>query len=127
MSQPVQPPFQSSSKPPVVQLPTWVNVVLVLILLVSCGGANDDDTYVDNGSIANQVVNQLQSQNGWGTPDGPASAAEVEDLCRLLGAVAAKEQVPLTVMDPDQQTRCREVAGEAATTPTSTTTATTTP
>lgn len=126
MSQPSQQQVQPPSKPPIVRMPTWVNVVLVLILFASCSAANDDDQYVDNGGIANQVVNQLQSQNGWGTPEGPASAAEVEDLCRLLGAVAAKQKVPLTVMNQDQQTRCREVAQEAAT-PTPTPTATSTP
>ena len=121
MSQPIQQPVQPPPRPPVVQLPTWVNVVLVLILLASCGAANDSDPYVDTGGIANQVVNDLQSQSGWGTPAGPASSAEVEDLCRLLGAVAAKEKVPLTVMDQDELTRCHEVAQEAAT-PTPTTT-----
>ena len=126
MSQPSQQQVQPPSKPPIVRLSTWVNVVLVLILFASCSAANDDDQYVDNGGIANQVVNQLQLQNGWGTPEGPASAAEVEDLCRLLGAVAAKQKVPLTVMNQDQQTRCREVAQEAAT-PTPTPTATSTP
>ncbi|KRF28880.1 hypothetical protein [Phycicoccus sp. Soil802] len=126
MSQPSQQQVQPRSKPPVVRLPTWVNVVLVLILFAACSAANDDDQYVDNGGIASQVVNQLQSQNGWGTPEGPASAAEVEDLCRLLGAVAAKQKVPLTVMNQDQQTRCREVAQEAGT-PTPTPTATSTP
>ena len=66
---------------------------------------------------ANQVVDQLQSQSGSGTLGAPASAAEVEDLCRLLGAVAAKQKVPLTVMDPDQSTRCHEVAQEATAKP----------
>jgi hypothetical protein len=114
--QPAQPPVQPTSKPPIVRLPTWVNVVLVLILFASCSAANDDGPYVDGGSVANEVVNRLQSQDGSG-PGGPASAAEVEDLCRLLGAVAAKQKVPLTVMNPDQLTRCREVAQEAATAP----------
>ena len=115
MSQPAHQPSQPSSKPPVVQLPTWVNVVLVLTLIASCGAANDDSPSVDSGRIANQVVDQLQSQGGWGAPDGPASTAEVEDLCRLLGALAAKEGVPLTMMSQDERTRCREVAQEAAT------------
>src|SRR5689334_2366037 len=44
-----------------------------------------------------------------------ADAAEVEDLCRLLGAVAGKQKVPLTVMSSEQMTRCHEVAQEAAT------------
>ena len=117
MSQPFHVAAQPEPpKPPVVRLPTWVNVVLVLILLASCG-ANSNDTSSDpnESQIANGVVNQLQSQNGWGTPSGPASSAEVEDMCRLLGAVAAKQGVPLTVMDADELTRCHEVAQEGAT------------
>ena len=46
-----------------VTLPTWVNVVLVLILLVSCGAANDSTpTPPDAGEVASQVVQQLQSE-----------------------------------------------------------------
>jgi hypothetical protein len=71
------------------RLPTWVNVVLVLILLASCGGASRND--VDSGSVATQVVQQLQSDqtdNG-----GVASRDDVTQLCRLLAAVAAKQGV----------------------------------
>lgn len=124
MSQPMQQPYHVPQQPPqqsVVRLPTWVNVVLILILLASCGAANDSDPYVNSGQIADQVVTRLQSQVGVGSPDGLASSAEVEDLCRLLGAVAAKEKVPLTVMSQGQQTRCHEVAQEAATPPPTTT------
>lgn len=113
MSQPVQ----DSPKQPIVRLQTWVNVVLVLILFASCSGHTNTVNAPDESSIANQVVNQLQTQNGGGTQSGPASAPEVEDLCRLLGAVAAKQGVPLTVMNPDEQTRCHEVAQEAVAKP----------
>ena len=117
MSQPFHVAAQPDPpKPPIVRLPTWVNVVLVLILLVSCGANNDDNrSYPDESQIANGVVTQLQAQNGWGTPSGPASSAEVEDMCRLLGAVAAKQGVPLTVMNAEESTRCHEVAQEAST------------
>jgi len=113
MSQPIQQPVQPPTRP-VVQLPTWVKVVLVLILLVSCGGASDRDD-VSESQIADNVVQQLQQDSGSGMSAGPASAAEVEDLCRLVGAVAAKQKVPLTVMDQNEVTRCHEVAQEAAT------------
>jgi len=113
MSQPIQQPVQPPRRP-VVQLPTWVNVVLVLILLASCGGASDRDD-VNESQIADSVVNRLQQDTGSGMSTGPASAAEIEDLCRLLGAVAAKQKVPLTVMDQTELTRCHEVAQEAAT------------
>ena len=91
--------------PPTVRLPMWVNVVLVLILFASCEGASD----------ANGVVSWPQGGSIVDSTGGAASPAEVEDLCRLLGAVAAKQGVPLTVMSSDQQTRCHEVAQEAAT------------
>jgi len=113
MSQPVQHPPQQ----PVVRLQTWVNVVLVLILFASCSANNTTVSAPDESGIASQVVNQLQTQNGWGTPSGPASASEVEDLWRLLGAVAAKQGVPLTVMNPDEQTKCHEAAQEAVAKP----------
>jgi hypothetical protein len=115
MSQPIQQPYQVPPQPPrqpVVRLPTWVNVVLVLILLASCGANNRDD--VSSEQVANQVVAQLDSRNDDGL-DVPASSADVEDLCRLLGALAAKEKVPLTVMDQNQLTQCHQLAQEAAT------------
>ena len=57
------------AKPPIVRLKTWVNVVLVLILLASCSGASN--------------VSDLVVQTGDGS--GVASQDEVTDLCRLLG------------------------------------------
>ena len=56
-------------KPPIVRLPTWVNVVLVLILLASCGANNNDyGNDPDASQIANQVVNQLQTAERLGYP-----------------------------------------------------------
>jgi hypothetical protein len=99
-----------SGKPPIVPLPQWVNVVLVLILLASCGAARVGSG-PSAGEIANQVSAQVQSPAG-----GAPSAQEVEDLCRLLGAVAAKQGVsPDAVMSKDVLTRCHEVALDPAT------------
>jgi hypothetical protein len=103
MSQ-TQQPSQPSGKPPLVRLSTWVNVVLVLILFVSCAG----------GDTADEVVNRLQNDTTSGGTGGMATSSEVEDLCRLMGALAAKQGVPLTVMDTQETTRCHEVAQEAA-------------
>ena len=70
------------------RLPTWVNVVLVLILFASCGAANNSDS----------VSGDLPTRD------------DVRDLCRLLGAVAERQGV-----DPDEVlvnqgswTACRE-------------------
>lgn len=113
MSQPVQ----HQPKQPIVRLQTWVNVVLVLILFASCSANRDTVNVPDENTIATEVVNQLQTQNGLGNPAGPASSAEVEDLCRLLGALAAKQGVPLTVMNAHEQTRCHAAAQEAVAKP----------
>ena len=104
MSQ-LQQPNQPSGQPPLVRLSTWVNVVLVLILFASCAGADNRD----------QVASWVQNDGTSSSTGGAASSAEVEDLCRMLGAVAAAQGVPLTVLSSDQQTRCHEVAQEAAT------------
>ena len=95
-------------------LPTWVNVVLVLILLVSCGAANDTSpTPPDAGEIASQVAQQLQ---GDGTGVAPASGEDVQDLCRLMGAVlrSHKQKVDDAV-GADSVSQCAEAARQAAT------------
>ena len=73
---------------PIVRLPTWVNVVLVLILLASCGGAGAASSFESDA----------------------ATKEDVRDMCRLLGALAQKQGV-----DPDAVvetsggwTACRE-------------------
>lgn len=65
--------FDSADRPPgpVVRLPTWVNVVLVLILLASCGGAGAASSFDSDAATRN----------------------DVRDLCRLLDAVAQKQGV----------------------------------
>lgn len=116
IQQPYQQPGQPAGKPPLVRLSTWVNVILVLILFASC--AQNGNTVVsspDESQIATEVVNQLQNDSGFGSGSVAPGSTEVEDLCRLLGAVAAKQGVPLTVMSSGEMTRCHEVAQEAAT------------
>jgi len=100
-------PSPSSGRPPIVRLPQWVNVVLVLILLASCGAASDRSGGGPSSTdIADQVTSQLQDR----TADAP-STEEVDDLCRLLGAVAVKQGVDLDkVMSHDVLTRCHELA-----------------
>ncbi len=83
-------------KSPIVRLKTWVNVVLVLILLASCSGASR--------------ISDLVIQTGDGA--GVASQAEVTDLCRLLGAVAAKQAIDLATVFPESgtTTQCQDAA-----------------
>jgi hypothetical protein len=74
----------SGSPPaPIVKLKTWVNVVLVLILLASCSAAGNVS------DIATQTSGAIVTQTSYGSQ--LASQDEVTDLCRLLGAVAAKQ------------------------------------
>ncbi len=56
---------------PIVRLPTWVNVVLVLILLASCGGLGASSSVDSDAATKN----------------------DIRDLCRLLDAVAEKQGV----------------------------------
>ena len=100
-----------------VTLPTWVNVVLVLTLFVSCG-ANRDTTSQSTPSssdIANQVVQQLQNgADASGT--GLVSGADVQDLCTLLGAVLdAQKQKVDDVIGKDAVTQCADAARAGAT------------
>ncbi len=95
---PATPPAdgRAAAKPPVVRLTTWVNVVLVLILLASCSGASN--------------VSDLVVRTGDGS--GVASQAEVTDLCRLLGAVAAKQGVDVDTLftGSSASTQCQDAA-----------------
>lgn len=100
-------PLPASGKPPVVRLPQWASVVLVLILLGTCGAAGDRSPSADE--IASQVS---AVQDGGGA--GP-SAEEVEDLCRLVGAIAVRQGVSVDgVMSKDVLTRCHELARNPA-------------
>ena len=61
---------------PIVRLPTWVNIVLLLTLLASCGGANASRSYPSQSYDSNA-----------------ATKDDVRDLCRLLDAVAEKQGI----------------------------------
>lgn len=100
---PTAPPAATPGPPsaPIVRLKTWVNVVLVLILLASCSGA----------SKVSDIVTQ--------TTDGSsvASQEEVTDMCRLLGAVAAKQDIDLDAVFAGS-TSITQCQGAARSTPT---------
>ena len=90
-----------SARPPVVRLPTWVNIVLVLILLASCSAAGNAGDAVD-GVIGAGLEN--------------ASDADVRDMCTLLGAVAAAQAIDLdtTFAGGDAESMCETAARGAA-------------
>ena len=113
MSQPFHvAPQPEPRKQSTVRLQTCVKVVLVLILLASCGADR-----LSAGSVADEVVQRLgTSGSGDASYAGVASQEDVVDLCRLLGAVAAREKIsPAGVMSPGSLTQCHEAAQEAAT------------
>ncbi|MGO4342987.1 hypothetical protein [Pedococcus sp. 2YAF34] len=94
-----------------VTLPTWVNVVLVLTLFVSCGANRDTSSYPQTDEIANQVVNQLQN----GTDgSGTVSGADVRDLCKMLGAVLDAQKKKVDDVIPGAVTQCADAARQAA-------------
>jgi hypothetical protein len=89
-------------RPPIVRLPTWVNVVLVLTLLASCSAAGQ----------AGDALDQVMGGAGSGTA---ATDAEVREMCRLLGAVAAEEGIDLEATFADgAHTTCKAAAREGA-------------
>jgi len=98
-----------------VTLPTWVNVVLVLTLLVSCGANRDTPSSPSSSEVANEVVNRLQD-NADASGGGPVLGTDVQDLCRLLGAVLdGQKQKVDDVIGKDVTTQCAEAARQGAT------------
>ena len=93
----------AARRPPIVRLPTWVNVVLVLTLLASCSAAGQA------GDALNQMIGEADFGNA-------ATEAEVREMCRLLGAVAAKQGIDLEATFADgADTICEAAARETAT------------
>lgn len=95
-----------------VTLPTWVNVVLILTLFVSCGANRDTSSYPQTDDIANQVVSRLQ--NGDGSGVAPASGADVKDLCTMLGAVLDAQKKKVDDVIPGAASQCADAARQAA-------------
>jgi hypothetical protein len=114
MSQPFHVTAQPEPpKPPIVRLPTWVNVVLVLILLASCGGDR-----LSAGSVADEVVQRVGT-NGDLSTSGLATQEDVIDMCRLLGTVLVSGGTsPGRMFSGDGSvSACEQAAQEAATSP----------
>jgi hypothetical protein len=112
----VPPPREPvGGRPPEVRLPTWVNVVLVLILLGSCSGANDHGSSVDTSQIADEVVQRLQGDGTTtDTPGAIATREDVRQLCRLLARVAAKQGVDVGRVGTDEPpSACQDGVAEA--------------
>jgi len=98
-----------------VTLPTWVNVVLVLTLFVSCGANRDTSSYPQTDEIANQVADRVTNQLRNGTDgSGTVSGADVQDLCKMLGAVLDAQKKKVDDVIPGAATQCADAARQAA-------------
>ena len=94
----------NGSRPPIVRLQVWLEVLLVIILLATCT--------VGRGPDANQVADEVTWQLRDGT-DRPAVATtdDITQMCRLLAIIAAKEKVDLSQATTDgdpASTACRD-------------------
>jgi len=103
-------------RPPVVRLPGWVNVVLVLILLASCSATGRGSSqHVDTSGIADEVVQQLQGDASADAPGAIATREDVRQLCRLLARVAAKQGVDAAaVNEAEAPSACQDGVADAA-------------
>jgi hypothetical protein len=93
----------------------WVNVVLVLILLASCGADR-----ISAGSVADEVAERLgTSGSGNVSTSGLASQDDVVDMCRLLGTVLVSGGTSpgRAFSDDGSVSACEQAAQEAATSP----------
>ena len=100
------------ARPPTVRLPTWVNVVLVLILFASCAGANNSERQSsDSGEVADEVVQRLGSD---GTPGGLATRDDIRQMCHLLAQVAAKQGLKAAeIVAGDTPSACQDGVADA--------------
>jgi len=100
------------ARPPTVRLPTWVNVVLVLILFASCAGANNSERQSsDSGEVADEVVQRLGSD---GTPGGLATRDDIRQMCHLLAQVAAKQGLKAAeLLGDDTPSACQDGVADA--------------
>ncbi len=105
-----------AQEPPVVRLPGWVNVVLVLTLLASCGASNDGShQQVDTSQVADEVVQQLRGDATTGAGGAIATREDVRQLCALLARVAGKQGVDAAaVVRTEAPSACRDGVAEAA-------------
>jgi hypothetical protein len=95
-----------------VRLPTWVNVVLVLVLFASCAGANNSERLSsDSGQVADEVVQRLGAD---GTAGGLATRDDVRQLCHLLAQVAAKQGLKAAgIVAGDTPSACQDGVADA--------------
>ena len=93
-------------------------IVLVLILLASCGADR-----LSTGSVADEVVQRLGTSSNGDSSSGMALEEDVIDMCRLLGTVLVTGGTAPGRAFPEDGTvsTCEQAALEAATSPGSTT------
>jgi hypothetical protein len=122
MSQPADPQDSASpvgpgrpGPPSTVRLPTWVNVVLVLILFASCAGANNSERLSsDSDQVADEVVQRLGGDGADGTAGGLATRDDVRQMCHLLAQVAAKQGLKAAgIVAGDTPSACQDGVADA--------------
>jgi hypothetical protein len=82
-----------------------VIIILLITMIASCSAASSAR------DAANNAVNQPASDTS-----GLATTQEVEAMCRLLGAVAAKQGTDVTAVFKDNQTgtMCEQAAVDSS-------------
>lgn len=87
------------------RLSTGVIIILLITMFASCSAASSARDAANNS--ANQPVSDTS---------GLATTEEIQAMCRLLGAVAAKQGTDVTTVFTDNQTgtMCEQAAIEAS-------------
>jgi hypothetical protein len=98
-----------------VRLPTWVNVVLVLILFASCAGANNSERLSsDRGQVADEVVQRVGGDGADWRAGGLGTRDDVRQLCHLLAQVAAKQGLKAAeIVAGDPPSACQDGVADA--------------
>jgi len=102
------PPVSNSEYSPKItpaRLSTGVIIILLITMFASCSAASSARDAADN--VANQPIDDTSEL---------ATTQEVQAMCRLLGAVAAKQGTDVTAVYEDDPTgtMCEEAAIESS-------------
>lgn len=99
---------RASQNPTPARLSTGIIIILLITMFTSCSAASSAR------DAANNAANQQVSSND---TSGLATSQDVEAMCRLLGAVAAKQGTDVTALFKDSSTgsACEQAATEAGT------------
>jgi uncharacterized membrane protein YgcG len=98
---------QSARNPTPARLSTGVIIILLITMFTSCSAA----------SSARDAANNAANQHASSDTAGLATSQDVQAMCRLLGAVAAKQGTDVATLFKDNPTgsACQQAATEAST------------